>query len=81
MHKDQEGTNVKTHYVFTNDPTKIMCFEHKTRMKVDHKIKILKLCITELFTNKFVIFYEAFYHEFCLGIHAFSFLSLWLSLA
>jgi hypothetical protein len=43
-----------------NDPTKIMCFEHKTRMKVDHKIKILKLCIIEFFTNKFVIFYETF---------------------
>jgi hypothetical protein len=44
MHKGQEGPNVKDHYQFDNDPIKIRCFEHKTRMKVDHRIKILKLC-------------------------------------
>jgi hypothetical protein len=60
MLKGQEGANVKTYYVFTNDPTKIMCFEHKTRMKVDHRIKISNVYIIELLTNKFVIFYKAF---------------------
>jgi hypothetical protein len=58
--KMELGADVKTHYVFINDPIKIMCFEHKTRMKVDHRIKILKLCRIDFFTNKFVIFYEAF---------------------
>ncbi len=38
MHKRQEGANVKAHYNFGNDPMKI-CFKHKIRMKVDHKIK------------------------------------------
>jgi hypothetical protein len=39
MHKGQEGANMmKAHYKFGNDPTK-MCFKHKTRMSVDHKIK------------------------------------------
>jgi len=37
MHKRQEGANVKACYEFGNDPMKIMCFEHKTRMMVDHK--------------------------------------------
>jgi hypothetical protein len=35
MYKGQEGANVKTHYEFNNDSMK-MCFEHKTRMKIDH---------------------------------------------
>ncbi len=43
MHKGQEGANVKACNELGNDPMK-MCFEHKTRMKVGHKIKILKLC-------------------------------------
>jgi hypothetical protein len=38
MHKGQEGANVKVPNEFGNDPMKI-CFEHKTRMKVAHKIK------------------------------------------
>jgi hypothetical protein len=38
MHKEKEGTNVKACYEFDDDPMK-MCFEHKTRMKVDHRIK------------------------------------------
>jgi hypothetical protein len=38
MHKRQQRANVKAHYEFHNDLMK-MCFEHKTRMKVDHKIK------------------------------------------
>jgi len=37
----QERTNVKACIEFGNDPMK-MCFKHKTRMKVDHKIKDLK---------------------------------------
>jgi hypothetical protein len=38
MHKGQEETNVKTHYdSFGIDPMK-MCFKHKTRTKVDHRI-------------------------------------------
>ncbi len=36
MHKGQKGTNVKACYEFSNDSMK-MCFEHKTRMKIDHK--------------------------------------------
>jgi hypothetical protein len=35
MPKGQEGKNVKACYEFVNDPMKIMCFEHKTKMKVD----------------------------------------------
>jgi len=42
MHKGQEGVNVEACHEFDNDPMKIMCFEHKTRM-VDDSIKILKL--------------------------------------
>jgi hypothetical protein len=37
MHKGQEGTNVKARYEFDNDSMK-MCFKHKTRMEVVHKI-------------------------------------------
>ncbi len=33
---------MKAHYEFGNDSMKV-CFKHKTRMKVDHKIKILEL--------------------------------------
>jgi hypothetical protein len=42
MHKEQEGANVKTHYKFGNDPMK-MRFKHKTRIKVDHKIKNIQI--------------------------------------
>jgi hypothetical protein len=52
MHKGQEGQNVRAHYEFSNNPMKIMCFKHKTRMKVDHRIKILKLCIIVFFSHK-----------------------------
>jgi hypothetical protein len=38
MHKGQEGENVKAHNEFNNNPMK-MCFEHKTRLKVDHRIR------------------------------------------
>jgi hypothetical protein len=43
MLKGQEGSNVKAHYEFGNDLMK-MCFEHKTRMKVDHIIKDIRIC-------------------------------------
>jgi hypothetical protein len=38
MHNGQEGANVKAHYEFGNNPMKLMCFKHKTRMKADHRI-------------------------------------------
>jgi hypothetical protein len=43
MHKGQEGPNVKAHYVFSNDSMKLNAFKHKTRMKVDHRIKDIKV--------------------------------------
>jgi hypothetical protein len=42
MYIGQEGTNVKTCNVFDNDPME-MCPKHKTRMKVNHKIKDIKI--------------------------------------
>jgi len=33
---------VKTRYKFGSDQMK-MCFKHKTKMKVDHKIKDIKI--------------------------------------
>jgi hypothetical protein len=42
MHKGQEGANVKTYYEFGNDPMK-MFFIHKIRMKVNLKIKYIKI--------------------------------------
>jgi hypothetical protein len=42
MHKRQDEENVKTCYEFDNDLVK-MCLEHKTRMKVDHSIKDIKI--------------------------------------
>jgi hypothetical protein len=38
----QEGENAKTWYKFNNDVMK-MCFEHKTRMNTDNKIKDIKI--------------------------------------
>jgi hypothetical protein len=40
MYKGHEGTNVKTCNEFCNNLMK-MCFNHKTKMKVDDKIKII----------------------------------------
>jgi phenylalanine-4-hydroxylase len=40
MYKGQEAKNVKAYNKFSNDPRK-MCFEHKTIMKVDYRIKKL----------------------------------------
>jgi hypothetical protein len=42
MHKGKEGANVKACYEFDNDPMK-MFFEYKTRMKVDHRIKDVRI--------------------------------------
>jgi hypothetical protein len=38
-----KGENVKAHYEFGNDLLMKMCFEHKTRMKVAHGIKNIKI--------------------------------------
>jgi hypothetical protein len=42
MHKGQEGVNVKAHYEFGNELKK-MCFGNKIRMKVDHRIKDIRI--------------------------------------
>jgi len=52
MHKVQEEANVKTCYEFGNDPMKFMCFKHKTKMKADCIIKVLKLCRIVFFSHK-----------------------------
>jgi len=36
----------------SNNPMKIICFKHETRLKVDHRIKILKLCRIVFFSHK-----------------------------
>jgi hypothetical protein len=36
------GVNVKSHYEFNNDPMKTF-FEYKIKIKVDHKMKNLKI--------------------------------------
>jgi hypothetical protein len=38
----KKKANLKAHYKFGNDPMK-MCFKHKTRTKVNHKIKDTKI--------------------------------------
>jgi hypothetical protein len=40
MHKKQEEVNVKACYEYGSDRMK-MCFKQKTRMNVDHIIKIV----------------------------------------
>jgi hypothetical protein len=50
--KGKREQNVKAYYEFGNDPMKIMCFKHKIRMKVNRKIKRLKLCRIVLFSHK-----------------------------
>jgi len=42
MHKTKEGANVKMGYEFGHDPMR-MCFKHKKIMKLDHKIKDIKI--------------------------------------
>ncbi len=39
--KSKNEKNVKAHYEFGNDPME-MCFDHKTRTKVDHRNKSIK---------------------------------------
>jgi len=75
MHKGQEGANVKMSYEFGNNLMKIMCLKPKIYMKVDHRIKILKLSRFVIFTQ-IVIFDGAFFvmNFLCLSMHALSFL-------
>ncbi len=42
MHKRKEQTIVKACYEFDNNPMK-MCFERKTKMKVDHRITYVRI--------------------------------------
>jgi hypothetical protein len=51
---------------FGNDPMK-MCFEHKTKMKVDHRIKDVVIVI---FIKKIMIYHRAFFlmRFLCLGM-------------
>jgi hypothetical protein len=51
MHKGRKGAYVKACYEFDNHPMK-MCFKHKTKMKVDHELKILKLCRIVFLSHK-----------------------------
>ncbi len=44
MYKGQEEENVRACNKFSNDPRK-MCFEHKTIMKVDCRIKKYYNCV------------------------------------
>ncbi len=39
-------------YEFGTDSMKIICVEHKTRMKVDHRNKILKLFRIVFFSHR-----------------------------
>ncbi len=43
---------MRARYEFSNNPMKIMMVKHKTRMKVDHRSKILKLCRIVFFSHK-----------------------------
>jgi hypothetical protein len=79
MHKRQEGKNVKTFNEFFYDPTKVMCFECKTRRKVYHIMKTIKLSIFVFFSNKLWFLMEHFIMNFLgLGLHTFIFPSLCL---
>jgi hypothetical protein len=77
MHNREEGTNVKACNKFGNDPMK-MCFEHKTRMKVDCKINVIRLCFYCVDCD---LSWSIFCHEFflCLGKHIFLSPSLWFA--
>ncbi len=69
MYKWQERTSVKTCDEFGNDPMK-MCFEHKTKMKVDYKIKDV---IIVIFIKYIIIYDGAFFvmRFLCLGMWIF----------
>jgi hypothetical protein len=61
MHKRQKGANVKTHYEFGSDSMK-MCFEHKTRMKVDYRIKNINFFI--FIISIVILLWSIFHSEF-----------------
>jgi hypothetical protein len=61
--------------VFTHDPTKIMCFGHKTRMKVDHSIKILNSAELNFSQIILWLFTKHFNHEYYMFGHAHIFFS------
>jgi hypothetical protein len=60
IYKRQDGTNVKACNEFDNDPMK-MCFEHKTRMKVEHRIQNIENII---FIKYILIYDQTFCHLF-----------------
>jgi len=61
----QRGRNVKVCYEFGNDSMK-MCFKYKTRMKVDHTIKKMRIVLLSctcdfwriIFCHEFFIIFE-----------------------
>jgi hypothetical protein len=75
MHKGQEGVNVKMNYEFDTNLMKIMCLQQTKKMKVDHRIKILKLNRI-VFFSQILIFCRTFFvmNFLCLSMHTFSFL-------
>jgi hypothetical protein len=65
----QEGENAKTWYKFSNDVK--MCFEHKTRMNIDNKIKDIKNCVKLCFYHVDCDFLSSiFCHEFSMFEYA-----------
>lgn len=78
MCKRQKGMNMKACNEFGINPMK-MWFEHKTIMKVDHRIKLLELCfyqgnffMMELFCYEFFYVWTSTYYFFpCCGLHSF----------
>jgi hypothetical protein len=57
---------VKAYNEFNNDPIK-MCPKHKTKVKVDLKLKILKLCFYQVYYDLWWIF---FFHELFFNVWA-----------
>jgi hypothetical protein len=47
-----------------------MCFKHRTKMKVDHELKILKLCRIVFLSHRLWCFMNFFGHEFSMFGHA-----------
>jgi hypothetical protein len=72
MHKGQQIENMKTHYEFGNDPMK-KCFNHKTRMKVVHRIKNI---IKKFYHANCYFLWNIFCHEFSMFGYAFFFFLL-----
>jgi hypothetical protein len=77
MSKRQKGINVKACNEFDINPMK-MWFEHKTIMKIDHRIKILELCFYQV---NCVMMEQFFVMSFflCLSKRILSFFSLWFA--